>query len=497
MTAKLTHYIAALCLGALYCFGFAPFELWPALVCSMAGLFWILRAGIIHPMLAAFLFGVGKYGLGASWVYVSIHVYGHAPVPLAMFLVMLFVLFVAAVFVLPLGKFYRHQSGVSPISRVLAFASAWWLLDWFLTWFLTGFPWLFPAHGLLDSPVQGLIPVLGALGTGWLVALSAAALVECVQNRADTKQAWQMGVVGLTPWLLGWLLSVVAWVSPQTTHEVALVQGNLEQARKWLPAERVPNVQKHLQLSAQHWDADLIIWPEAAITLFPDQAEPFLEEISLRGRNTATSVITGIPGYERQGDDYLFYNMALGLGEAQGRFRKHHLVPFGEYVPLESLLRGLIGFFDLPMSSTVPGRRDQANIRTPLGEIAMAICYEVAYADSMRLHAQSAAVLATISNDTWFGESYGPHQHMQIAQARALENGRWMLRATNNGITAIVDHRGVITEQLPQFSSGVLRGEFQVMQGITPYSRFGHTPIFVLVMLLVVMRGMRRFLTER
>ena len=161
------------------------------------------------------------------------------------------------------------------------------------------------------------------------------------------------------------------------------------------------------------------------------------------------------------------------MGRAQGRFAKEHLVPFGEYVPLQEVLRGLIQFFDLPMSNATPGVAGQPNLQLSMGTASMGICYEVAYADSMRQRTRDAVVMMTLSNDTWFGSSIGPHQHLQIARARALENGRWMLRATNNGITALIDERGRVVAQAPQFEPVVLRGEAQTREGSTPYALMG------------------------
>ncbi len=233
-----------------------------------------------------------------------------------------------------------------------------------------------------------------------------------------------------------------------------------------------------MALTEPHWDADVIVWPEAAITLFPQQAEALLEQLSERAVATQTNFITGMPGADPLPEGgYAFSNLALGLGLAGGRFRKHHLVPFGDYVPLQGMLRGLIEFFDLPMSNAVPGPARQANLRLAFGEAAMAICYEIAYGDSMRRRAERADVLITITNDTWFGASIGPHQHMQIARMRAAENGRWLLRAANSGITAIVGPDGRERGRLPQFTADVLRGEIRLMQGRTPYSRFGDTPL--------------------
>ena len=162
-----------------------------------------------------------------------------------------------------------------------------------------------------------------------------------------------------------------------------------------------------------------------------------------------------------------------------GRYHKRRLVPFGDYVPFAAWLRGVVDFFDLPMSSFTPGSRQQGLLDVGFGQASIGICYEVVYAELMRQ--SEADLLLTISNDTWFGESIGPLQHMQIARARALENGRWLLRGTNNGVTAIVDHRGRVTAALPQFERGVLTGEFHLMRGTTPYGRFGDTWLIALI----------------
>ena len=169
---------------------------------------------------------------------------------------------------------------------------------------------------------------------------------------------------------------------------------------------------------------------------------------------------------------------------------KHHLVPFGDYVPLQDWLRGLIKFFDLPMSNASRGPAQQANVVLELGnkavEAAIGICYEIAYGNSMRQRARQAGVLMTLTNDTWFGRSIGPHQHMQIARVRALENGRWLVRAANDGITGVVDHQGLVRARLPQFQQSVLATEFQVMNGRTPYNVAGDWPLLVCLLALSV-----------
>jgi apolipoprotein N-acyltransferase len=472
----------ALALGVIYVFGFFLFGVqpqygWPATLLAVGGLYALLHRNAARPGWIAWWFGVGKYGFGASWVYVSINVYGNAPPPLAAFLVVIFVAGLSLLFVAPLGYLFARLrvSAQHTVSNVLCFVGAWLFMDWVSSWFLTGFPWLLPGYALVDTPVASAAAVIGVLGLSGVCVLTAALLAAAALQRKI-----RLGLLALVPVVAAYALSFVTWVTPGETQQVALVQGNIDQAVKWLPDQAAPNVRKHLRLSADHWDADILMWPEAAVTLYPRQAQGLLESLGAQGRDTQTDIVLGIPGTTALPDgDYEFHNMAIGLGEARGRFAKYHLVPFGEYVPLESLLRGLIEFFDLPMSSSSPGSASQPNIRLRSGEAAMAICYEIAYPDSMRRRAADAAVLMTISNDTWFGTSIGPLQHMQIARMRAVENGRWLLRATNNGVTAIVDHNGHMTAQLPQFTEGVLRGEVRIMQGRTPYSAAGHWPVLV------------------
>ncbi len=483
----------ALGLGLIYSLGFAPFGFWPACLAAAGGLFWLLHH-TSRPLWCAWLFGVGKYGLGASWVYVSINVYGNASPLLALFLVSLFVLSVA-LFCLPVGALYKRLAGETPfaLTNVLAFAVAWTLMDWLLTWLFTGFPWLFPGFALI-SVVPALPPVTGVLGLSFLAVLSAAAATAMLAAR---RWRWSHAALAAAPWLLALGLMPVQWVQPAGTHKVALVQNNLDQKRKWLPAERQVNIRKNLELSAPHWDVDLMVWPEAAITAYPAQVSGLLEQLQQQARRSQTNLLVGIPGVREMADgSYRFQNLALGLGLAQGRFAKHHLVPFGDYVPLENQLRGVIEFFNLPMSNASPGGRQQRNIRLDFAPAAMAICYEVAYGESLRRYAADAGLLVTISNDTWFGASIGPHQHQQIARMRAAENGRWLLRATQNGITAIVDHRGREVARLPQFVGRVLRGEVQVMSGRTPYNYAGDWPLLLTLAILSAYL-LRRRLTNK
>ncbi len=474
------HFLA-LGLGVAYATGFAPFEHWLITLAASAGFFWVIQISP-KPLLSAWLFGVGKYGLGVSWVYVSIHTFGNASIPLAVFLVSLFVCGMA-LFCVPVAGLFRWFSTDGSYWRsILAFVLAWSVMDWMLTWFLTGFPWLFPGFALVDTVLGHWAPLAGVMGVSFVALLSLAALTIMIMHK---KVRLDLALMVLIPWLVGWGLQDVEWVQPGSLKTAALVQNNLDQKRKWMPAERQVNMDKNMSLSQPYWGVDLMVWPEAAITEHALRAPRLLEQLDRVARQSNTNLIVGVPGIRETADGaYSLENLAVGLGPASGRFAKHHLVPFGDYVPFEGVLRGLIEFFNLPMSHARPGGRNQANIQLSFGAAAMAICYEVAYGESMRRYAADAQVLLTISNDTWFGASIGPHQHLQIARMRAAENGRWLLRATQNGITAIVDHRGREISRLPQFVGATLVGEFSTMMGRTPYNRLGDWPLLATLVVL-------------
>ena len=488
--------LLALAAGATYPLAFAPFHFFLLLFLSSAALFWLICQGPRHGALLAWCYGIGKYAVGVSWIYVSIHDHGGASPLLAAGLVAGFVAFMA-VFCWPIGWFvgliHQLQSRGGKLAPGLAFVAVWVLMEWVLTWFLTGFPWLFAGYGVLGLPLQGYVPVLGTLGVSLLVVMCAVALVWAADRhqRKSIRMSALLGIMAVVGF--GGVLDGHTWTSAQERFDAALVQGNLDQGEKWDNDKRMVHVRKHLALSEDHWGADLLIWPEFALTVYGGEAEQVTRLLHQRGQRTQTNVVIGMPDLQwREDGSYLVFNSAQGFGLASGDFAKHHLVPFGDYVPLQSYLRGLIEFFDLPMSAATAGSREQEGIALQLGstragtKTAMGICYEIAFGESLRRNAVDSGVLLTLSNDTWFGGSIGPHQHMQIAQMRALENGRWLLRATNNGITAIVNDRGQIQAQLPQFEAAVLRGEFQVMTGRTPYSYLGDLPVLVVLLLLLV-----------
>ena len=460
----------ALGCGALLPLTLAPFGWWPLGVLSIGGWFWLLNRRPGSAAALGFAFGVGKFGVGVSWVYVSMRLYGGAAVPLAVLLVALFVAGLSLFTLLQGWLYARAASRRAPLLDAALFAAVWVIFEWLLTWFLTGFPWLYPGYGHLQTVLANLMPIAGVSLASLGIVVTSVYLVAALTNARRVTAL----VLATVPWAIGLALSPVDWVQPGASRTVALAQGNVDQAVKWDPGNRASIVDTYLDLTEPHWGTDLVIWPEAAITLYEHQAQEVLEFLDARGEESGTTVVLGVATAERTPDGaWNIYNSALAVGAGTGRYSKRRLVPFGDYVPFADLLRGLIGFFDLPMSAFTSGAWHQGPLPVGAGRAAMGICYEIAYGELMRQSAAGADLLITVSNDTWFGTSIGPLQHAQIARARALENGRWLLRGTNNGVTAIVDHRGRVADALPQFERGVLAGEFRIMEGRTPYSRYG------------------------
>jgi apolipoprotein N-acyltransferase len=477
-----TFWLAGLA-GAALPLALAPFDLWPLALVSAAVLFRVLDE--VRPSRAAVLgwaYGVGKYGVGASWIYVSIHDYGPAPVWLAASLVALFVVAMAwfpAAFTFAYARWVR---GPNRWVNAIGFSACWVALEWTLTWFLTGFPWLFLGYAQLDNPLRHWAPVGGVLAVSLVAALSATIAVAGIARHTTRRTLTIAALVASIPWIFGVGFGHVRWSEPGRAGTVALVQGDIPQDVKWRPESVAPILQRYSTLSDPYWQRDLVIWPEASITLFEQEAAPFIETMAMRAQRGGAALVFGVPGYERLPDgNVAFRNMAAVVGNGSGHYIKRRLVPFGEYVPLEGVLRGAIEFFDLPMSHAASGPIAQPLLRAGHWKLATAICYEVVYPDLVRRDARAADVIVTISNDSWFGHSIGPHQHLQMVRMRALENGRYVLRATNNGLTAIVAPTGAVTGLVPQFEPIVLDGEFSGMSGVTPYGVAGDVPVLVVL----------------
>lgn len=476
-------------LGLLTPLSFAPFGLWPVA---------LLTAGLAAELLRehtakrtawlAWCFGFGLWVYGSSWLYVSIHDYGYTPpwlaIPMVGALSAVMALFFALLGFL-YGRFRLYRAAV------LTLPALWVAGEWLRSWVLTGFPWLFTGYAFIDTPLAGFAPVLGIFGVSLIAIFSAQAVFRTL---ADKKQWPLLAVAGLF-WLGGFGLQHVSWTQPTgDSLSVSIVQGDIPQESKWQLEWRDKTIEIYRELSKNEWGQDLVIWPEAAIPMFYHEAIDVLTEMQDRALTGHSAFVTGIPYMEvdEAAREYRIYNSIMATGEGSGIYSKQRLVPFGEYIPLETWLRGAIPFFDMPMTSFTVGSPDQAPLTVQKMHLGPMICYEVAYPDLVRRIAPDSDVLVTISNDGWFGHSIGPHQHFEMVRMRAVETGREVIRATNNGISAIIDSHGQVRAQAPQFQRLVLRTDVQGYHGLTPYVALGNWPVLALITLMLVLGWHRK-----
>jgi len=479
----------ALISGLVFPLAVAPFFIWPIAILSLAGLLFSLQTSTAkEAAIRTWFFGFGKFSVGVSWIYVSMHDHGGTPAILAIAMVGLFAAFLAtfpALFMYFFQRFY-NQSTTSGLVSIFAFASLWFAYEWFRSWFLTGFPWLFAGDAHLHSWLKGWAPIFSVYGLSFISALTSAALYYSIRNKQP------IYLVILLTWPIGFFLQNISWTEQGRDLKVSAVQGNIPQEIKWLPEQRSPTINAYLEQTRQHWDSDLVLWPETAVTVLKDQFQAYLDTINQEAINNNTTLITGIPFRYTEGPfKGEFHNSILAIGTGGGLYHKQKLVPFGEYIPLESAIRGLLPFFDLPMSSFKQGSEKQDLLKVEKNEqlfmIAPFICYEIVYPEFVAQMAKESDLLITISNDAWFGDSLGPKQHMAIAQMRALETQRYLLRSTNTGITALVNHRGEIVKQLPTEQRATLTAFAQTRQGQTPFMMMGLWPLHFLSLMILLL----------
>ncbi len=483
-------HLIALGAGALTPLALAPFAIWPLALLSIALFYLGLRE--LTPRQAAlrgWCYGVALYLAGSGWIYVSIHDYGAASPLLAGGLTLAFCAAVALFFALPAWLWARYLRRPRPgVAEALAFAALWLAQEAFRGWFLTGFPWLYAGYSQLDGPLRGLAPLGGVWLLSFVLALTAALLCNLLQLRRQHLALASGLSLLLGPWLLAQALNEHAWTHAKGEPlRVAAIQGNVEQNLKWDPDALEAQLALYRDMTLASPPAELIVWPETAVPVLKEYAEGYLAVMARIASDRQAALITGVPLRQvNAAGERRFYNAITVLGEGQGTYLKQKLVPFGEYVPLQDLLRGLIAFFDLPMSDFARGPAQQPLLQAKGLRLASYICYEAVYPEFAAELARDSDLLLTISNDTWFGRSIGPVQHLQMAQMRALEAGRWMIRATNNGISVLIDPQGRIQSRIPQFQAAILYGEVQAMQGHTPYLRFGSLPLAILAALILL-----------
>lgn len=517
----------ALLSGALLPLAFAPLALWPlAIIAPLIWLF-ILDLSITQQkkkqaLIQAWFFGLGFYGVGVSWVYVSIHVYGYTPAPLAAMLAFFFAAGLALVSVLHIWFYYHFN-----FHRfyILSFPASWVIFEWFRSWFLSGFPWLYSGYAFIDSPLASLANIGGVYSLSFISVLFSSLLFFIFKTfmnarktgTLDKKETLKISTCVL---VIAFVLALAQINARQSwTHinenaflQFELIQGNISQHDKWLPQNQrlilstygaminqVFEKYEHLETQQQV----VIVLPEAAMPALQSEIQGFFNHLDNKSKSNNISLISGI-FFDKDGKAFYseqIYNSIIAVGMGKGLYHKQRLVPFGEYVPLEDFIRGALPFFDLPFSSFTRGTKNQQGLESFGFNIAPFICYEILYPNLVYQQGKDADVLLTISNDAWFGNSSGPAQHFQMARMRALELGKFLVRTTNTGTTAVVNHKGQVVSKLPVFESAILSETVYITKGKTPFSYWGNLPILVfsalIFFVLIILFFQERFFKQK
>ncbi|TCP96037.1 apolipoprotein N-acyltransferase [Cricetibacter osteomyelitidis] len=488
----------ALVSGAIGFLAFSPFDYWGVAYVSLLGLIVVAKNPSKKTALwSGFLWGLSFFSIGVSWLHVSIHQFGGSPLVVSYLLVVLLSAYLALFPTLFVYIVQRFQ-----VKSAVLFAVIWTATEFLRSWLFTGFPWLQFGYTQIDSPFFGLAPIFGVTGITFFVMWVSAVIFNLISALFGQYRKINVAVASVL------MLAVVGGLSafagskqfvkevPEKALTVTLAQGNIEQNLKWDPDYLYRTIGIYEELIRENLGkSDVIILPESAIPMLENQLTPMLDSWQKSAEKAGTEIILGTV-FEDNAMGKLF-NSIIVLGNSQqpynlattNRYNKHHLVPFGEYVPLESLLRPLGSVFNLPMSAFQSGAEVQEPLMVQGRNFTSAICYEIIFGSQLQRNiGKQTDFILTISNDAWFGDSIGPWQHLQMARMRALELGKPVIRATNTGITAFIDAQGKIVEQARQFESLNLTRKIAPTEGKTPYAILGNMPLYVMSLMFVLIR---------
>jgi len=478
--------LLAFAAGALTVTAFAPFSLPPLALLGPALLFWLWvdatpRQGFIR----GYGYGLGLLGFGVFWMHISIDQFGNIGLAGAIALTLIFVALLALFYGLVGNLACRYAK--HPLALTLSLPSLWVLGEWIRGWLFGGFPWLTLGYSQIDMPLAGFAPLLCVYGLSWLLVLSAGLIVGTLHSGVRGRAAALLLLVLI--WGSGALLQNTSWTETLgQPFRVSMIQGNIPQVDKWKPAQLSPTLDLYLSETRSHWDSDLVIWPETAVPAFAHVVnQRLLQPLAKEAQENSSQVLMGIPIWQEKDRSYFNGLMQIKDGGVAGQYLKRHLVPFGEFMPLDEWLRPVLTWMKIPMSSFAAGETAQPLLQLAGYPVGLSICYEDAFGNEIADALPDAAYLVNVSNDAWFGDSLAPYQHLEIARMRALETGRDLLRSTNTGVSALINHKGQIMGKSPPFERHVLTGEVTPRAGGTPYVQFGNIVVILAVLCLLVL----------
>ena len=495
-------------LGALSVLGFAPFYLYPVSIASVAGLiyFWIHSKSAKQAAAYGFVYGLGLFCVGIYWIYISLHTFGGMPSIMAALSTLVLSAFLA-LFPAAVGALSKRISCNQQAMILIAVPIFWALSDWVRSWIFTGFPWLTLGYSQVPySPLAGFMPIVGVYGVSFITALIASLIVACLTGFLSVKNIvsrfWRKNTIVALILIIvsGELLKLIEWTTAKDQPiSVSLLQGNIEQSLKWAPEIAEQTINQYLAMAEQS-SAKIIVMPETALpVLYNELSSDVKTRLVTHAKQNQGNILVGMV----ESENGKYFNSVLNFGNTRiddpsvgtdkaNTYRKSHLVPFGEFIPFK-LAFGWIyrDLLNMPLSDLSRGNKYQLPMQVAGEKVAVNICYEDVFGEEIIRQLPQATLLVNVSNDAWYGTSYAADQHLQFSQARAIETGRMMLRATNTGATAIINQNGHVIAHSPHFIQTSLNGMAQGFTGTTPYVRWGNWP-FILFSFSVIALMWRR-----
>jgi len=478
----LKTYLIAAILGLLFALGFAPNDLWFISILSLTYLYFLIRDSNKKELfLIGYSFGIGLWSLGISWLYVSIYFYGNLGFIASTFLTLLFIGIISIYSGLTLFL-YSYLRFNSKSVAIFSLPIAWIAVEYLRSILFTGFPWLISGTMLANTPLDGWTPIIGAQGNTFLLILISSVLYQLVSNLQQSRSPLLLFILFSVLMISSYTLKNFQWTELEGVVTASVVQTNLELEEKW-STEGVIDTKNMIETAIDLGDkGEIIVFPETALIFSEKEIKDWLDYIDVKAKQKNITLLTGI--IEREGD-FKVRNRILGLGEANSYYDKVKLVPFGEFIPFENITGKFFDILGLKLTNTLPGEQiktiNAGNIR-----ISASICYEIAFPGLIRKTASDSNLLVTISNDTWFGRSYGPIQHLEIAQNRALEHKKTLVRSTNSGISAFITKEGKIKEKQGYFEEKSLKNEIELYKGQTFYAKYGNLPLFSILSVILM-----------
>ncbi len=472
--------------GALYPLGFAPFDLWPITVFSLFLLLKLLKESYKKNAFNIGLsYGIGLGLAGLSWLYVSIHYYGNIGILASILLTLLFI-FIFALFYGLVTILFKLLKVERDIDCLLIFPSVWVLVEIIRSNIFTGFPWLLLGTSLGTSFLDGWTPILGVYGNSFILVLISSLVYLSIEKINTNKSLKISLLIFLIISISSLGLKQINWTQKTGEILVSIHQPNLEISEKW-SFKGVNATKKLIEKSiADSDESEYIFFPETAIIQTEDDISEWLEKIDAQAKQKGVTLITGITGKNEKDK---FTNRIQAFGSSYGFYDKKRLVPFGEYIPLIDYFGNLLNILGLDHFNdvgTAPGNGINSMVTKKIS-ISPSVCYEIAFNGLIKDLTKSSNLLLTISNDTWYRNSIGPAQHLEIAQNRAIEHQIPLIRSTNSGLSAIIDKNGRIINMLGYFDKKkVIKQNINISEGSTPFNLYGNLPLYLIISVIFI-----------